>query len=55
MLLLTPPVLNMGRMVTADPLSTAIIFLALFSLAKKRQSSAVLAYWRSAWWLDPTT
>jgi hypothetical protein len=33
LLLLTPPVLNMGRMVTADPLSTAMIFLALFSLA----------------------
>lgn len=35
-LLLTPPVLNMGRMVTADPLSTTIIVLALFALAKKR-------------------
>jgi len=36
LLLLTPPVLNMGRMVTADPLSTAMIFLALFSLASSR-------------------
>jgi len=34
-LLLTPPVLNMGRMVTGDPLSTAIIVLALFALTKK--------------------
>jgi hypothetical protein len=35
-LLLTPPVLNMGRMVTADPLSTVIIFLALFAFANRR-------------------
>jgi hypothetical protein len=35
-LLLTSPVLNLGRMVTADPLSTTIIFLGLFALAKKR-------------------
>jgi hypothetical protein len=35
-LLLTPPVLNLGRMVTADPLSTTIIFLGLFALASKR-------------------
>jgi len=35
-LLLTPPVLNLGRMVTADPFSTAMIFLALFALNKKR-------------------
>jgi|SRR5271157_1418191 len=39
-LLLTPPVLNMGRMVTGDPLSTTIIFLALFALAKKREPLA---------------
>jgi len=36
MLLLTPPVLNMGRMVTADPLSTTMVILALFALARKR-------------------
>ncbi len=36
-LLLTPPVINMGRMVTGDPLSTAIIVLALFAFAKKRE------------------
>ena len=36
MLLLTPPVLNMGRMVTADPFSTTIVFFALFALAAKR-------------------
>jgi len=35
-LLLTTPVLNMGRMVTADPLSSTIIVLALFALAKRR-------------------
>jgi hypothetical protein len=35
-LLLTPPVLNLGRMVTADPLSTTLIFLALFALARGR-------------------
>jgi len=36
-LLLTPPVLNMGRMVTGDPLSTTVIVLALFALATKRE------------------
>jgi hypothetical protein len=36
LLLLTPTVLSMGRMVTADPLSTLIILLALFALAKSR-------------------
>jgi len=36
LLLLTPPVLNMGRMVTGDPLSTTVIVMALFALAKKR-------------------
>ncbi|HMD21421.1 MAG TPA: hypothetical protein VKH40_13930 [Alloacidobacterium sp.] len=36
MLLLTPPVLNLGRMVTADPFSTTMVFLALFALDKKR-------------------
>lgn len=36
MLLLTPPVLNLGRMVTADPLSTTVIFLGLFAIARKR-------------------
>ncbi len=35
-LLLTPPVLNLGRMVTADPFSTTMIFVALFALDKKR-------------------
>jgi hypothetical protein len=35
-LLLTPPVLSMGRMVTADPLSTVMIFLALFAFAGRR-------------------
>lgn len=34
-LLLTPPVLNMGRMVTGDPFSTTVIFLALFALARR--------------------
>jgi hypothetical protein len=36
LLLLTPPVLNMGRMVTADPLSTTVIVLAIFALVKER-------------------
>jgi hypothetical protein len=36
LLLLTPPVLNTGRMVTADPLSTVMIFLAIFALASSR-------------------
>jgi hypothetical protein len=36
LLLLTPPVLDMGRMVTADPLSTSMIFLALLALASSR-------------------
>lgn len=36
LLLLTPPVLNMGRMVTADPLSTMIIILALFALSRRK-------------------
>ena len=36
LLLLTPPVLSMGRMVTADPLSTAVVVLALLALARKR-------------------
>lgn len=36
-MLLTPPVLNMGRMVTGDPLSTTILVLALFALAKKKE------------------
>lgn len=35
-LLLTPPVLSMGRMVTADPLSTTVVIFALFALAKRR-------------------
>ncbi len=35
-LLLTPPVLSMGRMVTADPLSTVMVVLALFVLARRR-------------------
>jgi hypothetical protein len=41
---LTPPVLSIGRMVTADPLSTTV--LALFALARKRSllaASLVLA------------
>jgi hypothetical protein len=36
MLLLTPPVLSMGRMATADPLSTTIVIFALFALTRKR-------------------
>jgi hypothetical protein len=36
LLLLTPPCLNMGRMVTADPLSTTILVLSLFFLSKER-------------------
>lgn len=36
LLLLTPPILNMGRMVTADAFSTALVFLALFALTRKR-------------------
>ncbi|MGA9246493.1 MAG: hypothetical protein WBW03_31470 [Silvibacterium sp.] len=36
LLLLTPPVLSMGRMVTADPLSTTMVFLALFAVARGR-------------------
>ena len=35
-LLLTPPVLNLGRMATADPLSTTLIFVALFALVRGR-------------------
>lgn len=41
LLLLTPSVLNMGRMVTADPLSTALVFLALFALVTRRDRPAV--------------
>ncbi len=40
-LLLTPPMLNLGRMVTADPLSTTVIFLALFALHGRRDLLAV--------------
>jgi hypothetical protein len=40
-LLLTPPVLNMGRLVTADPLSTVIIFLGLFAFANRRVSLSI--------------
>jgi len=36
LLLLTPPVLNMGRMVTADPLSSTVILLAFFAIARER-------------------
>jgi len=36
LLLLTPSVLTMGRMVTVDPLSTVVVFLALFSLARNK-------------------
>jgi hypothetical protein len=35
-LLLTPPVLSMGRLVTADPLSATVVVLALLALARKR-------------------
>jgi hypothetical protein len=42
LLLLTPPVLNMGRMVTADPLSTTVIVLALFALARDKHVMAVV-------------
>ena len=41
-LLLTPSVMSMGRMVTADPLSTTIIFLALFAIAKEKESIAAI-------------
>jgi hypothetical protein len=40
LLLLTPPVLNIGRVVTPDPLSTAVVVLALFSLARDRNTLA---------------
>lgn len=36
LLLLTPPVLDIGRMVTADPLSTALVFLAFGGIARKK-------------------
>ena len=36
LLLLTAPVLNMGRMVTADPLSTMILVVALFAITRGR-------------------
>jgi hypothetical protein len=44
LLLLTAPVLNMGRMVTADPLSSGVILLALMALAweKHAQAAALL-------------
>jgi len=35
-LLRVPPVSDMGRVVTADPLSMALVFLALFALAERR-------------------
>ena len=41
-LLLTPSVLSMGRMVTVDPLSTTVVFLALFSLARNKDLLAVV-------------
>ena len=36
LLLLTPPVLNMGRMVTGDSFSSAVIVIALFVFAKRK-------------------
>ena len=39
-LLLTPSVLSMGRLVTVDPLSTAIILLALLAFANKKDQLA---------------
>jgi hypothetical protein len=41
-LLLIPPILNLGRLVTADPLATAVIVLALFAFARKRELLAVI-------------
>jgi len=41
-LLLTPSVMSMGRMVTADPPSTTIIFLALFAIAKEKELIAAI-------------
>jgi hypothetical protein len=49
LLLLTPPVLNMGRMVTADPLSTMVITLALFALARGRVLLSVCLLIGSIW------
>lgn len=49
LLLLTPPVLNMGRMVTADPLSTAIIILALFALVRGRALLSACLLIASIW------
>jgi len=40
--LLTPSVLSMGRMVTVDPLSTLVVFLALFALAGRKDFLAAL-------------
>ena len=42
LVLLTPPVLNMGRMVTGDPMSTTVILLALFALAKQKPLLAAI-------------
>ena len=40
LLVMTAPVLNIGRMVTADPLSSALILLALLALVRKWQALA---------------
>jgi hypothetical protein len=48
-LLLTPPILNMGRMVTADPLSTLMIFLALFALAYRKTQLSIFLLIASIW------
>src|SRR5271165_2102675 len=40
LLLLTPPLLNMGRMVTADPFSTTILVIALFALTRRKDVAA---------------
>src|SRR5271156_1616717 len=41
-LLHIPPILNLGRMVTADPLATDVVVLALFALTRNRELLAVL-------------
>jgi hypothetical protein len=41
-LLLTPSMLTMGRMITVDPFSTTIVLLALFAFVKKKDMLAVI-------------
>jgi hypothetical protein len=42
LLLLTPSVLTMGRMVTVDPLSTTVVLFALFAFAKQKDVLAAI-------------